>query len=265
MTDPPRAAAFIVTLYGDVVEPRGGVLWMGNVIQICAMVGLNESVVRTAVSRLVAAGQLVGERDGRRSFYRLTQSAQREYAQAAQVIYGGAMSTTQWTIAVAPGHDLARQGLATLGGDAWFGPDRGQAVPGVVFRADVAQAEGLVELVADRWDLAALDRDYCGFLDQWEAHGSVGTPDGALADRLRLVHAFRLMALRDPGLPAQALPAEWPEPLARACFARTYLSLSAQADAWVGARCLAATGPLPETTIATERRLARLRAQHTPV
>jgi len=26
---PPNAAAFIVTIYGDVVDPRGGVLWMG--------------------------------------------------------------------------------------------------------------------------------------------------------------------------------------------------------------------------------------------
>ena len=29
---PLRAGAFIVTLYGDAVVPRGGSLWVGNVI-----------------------------------------------------------------------------------------------------------------------------------------------------------------------------------------------------------------------------------------
>ena len=55
---PPRAAAFIVTIYGDVVEPRGGATWIGNLIEICAAVGISETLVRTAVSRLVSAGQL---------------------------------------------------------------------------------------------------------------------------------------------------------------------------------------------------------------
>ena len=53
----PRAPAFLVTLYGDVVEPRGGTLWMGSLIECCAMHGLSESLVRTAVSRLVGAGR----------------------------------------------------------------------------------------------------------------------------------------------------------------------------------------------------------------
>lgn len=52
---PLRAASFIVTIYGDVVEPRGGAIWIGNLIEICAGVGISETLVRTAVSRLVAA------------------------------------------------------------------------------------------------------------------------------------------------------------------------------------------------------------------
>ncbi|WP_167731835.1 hypothetical protein [Kerstersia gyiorum] len=84
---PPKGAGFIVTIYGDVVEPRGGVLWMGNLIEACAAVGISESLVRTAVSRLVAAGQLEGERVGRRSFYRLTAEARAEFAYAASILY----------------------------------------------------------------------------------------------------------------------------------------------------------------------------------
>ena len=54
------AASFIVTIYGDVALPRGEVLWMGSLIGVCARVGISENLVRTAVSRLVAAGRLEG-------------------------------------------------------------------------------------------------------------------------------------------------------------------------------------------------------------
>ena len=43
-----RAAGFIVTVYGDIVLPRGGILWTGSLIEICNRAGLSESVVRTA-------------------------------------------------------------------------------------------------------------------------------------------------------------------------------------------------------------------------
>jgi phenylacetic acid degradation operon negative regulatory protein len=51
---------------------------MGTLIEVCADHGINEGLVRTAVSRLVASGRLVGERQGRRSYYRLSQSARRD-------------------------------------------------------------------------------------------------------------------------------------------------------------------------------------------
>jgi PaaX-like protein len=57
---PPRATGFIVTVCGDVVVPRRGVLWMGTLVRICAGLGLSEGLVRTAMSRLVAGGRLGG-------------------------------------------------------------------------------------------------------------------------------------------------------------------------------------------------------------
>lgn len=49
----PTATTFIVSIYGDVVAPRGEVLWMGNVIALCAGVGLcctNRLSVRVPLS-----------------------------------------------------------------------------------------------------------------------------------------------------------------------------------------------------------------------
>ena len=65
--------------------PRGGVLWTGTLIELCGSAGINESLVRTAVSRLVAAERLAGERIGRRSYYRLAEAARAEFQQAADL------------------------------------------------------------------------------------------------------------------------------------------------------------------------------------
>lgn len=84
---PITAGSFIVTVYGDVVVPRGEVLWIGSLIETCARIGISENLVRTAVSRMVAAGRLEGERSGRRSFYRLAPAARAEFADAARLLY----------------------------------------------------------------------------------------------------------------------------------------------------------------------------------
>ena len=51
--------------------------------------------------------------------------------------------------------------------------------------------------------------------------------------RTLLVHAFRAVVLRDPRLPAEALPGDWPEAPARALFARLYGELSPAANSFV--------------------------------
>ena len=108
-----RAAGFIVTLYGDVVEPRGGLLWMGTLVEVCGLVGISETRVRTAVSRLVAAGRLEGMRAGRLSYYRLTEAARREFAEAAALVFDPPPRPARWLIA----ESASGPGFAALGGN----------------------------------------------------------------------------------------------------------------------------------------------------
>jgi len=67
----------------------------------------------------------------------------------------------------------------------------------------------------------------------------------AVALRVGIVHAFRRIVLRDPRLPASALPADWSAPAAHAAFARTYAALEPASDAWLEANARNARGPLP--------------------
>lgn len=270
---PLRAASFIVTIYGDVVEPRGGAIWIGNIIEACAGVGISETLVRTAVSRLVAAGRLAGEREGRRSFYRLTEAARSEFAAAARVLFGPPEETAWHFVQLVGSASEERMQMLERSGHARLGPRLAVGVrpfplsimPAVVFRADVAEGAGeLGAFAAECWDLEPHAEAYKRFLQRFdpladfvEAGGTLASAD-CLTARLLLVHQFRLEALRDPRLPAEVLPPGWPGAEARRLFARLYCSLSPQADLHVARNFITATGSLPMACDATSRRLAML-------
>ncbi len=264
---PVSAGAFIVTLYGDVVAPRGGELWMGNIIEACAAVGIGESRVRTAVSRLVSGGQLVGFKEGRRSYYRLSPEAEREFQRAARLIYAPprADPLRGWHMVVLPvGEDrdallsrltalhfgLARPHLAIR-------PDRGEPLPPLGtphFRATTE--DDLTALAAQAWDLPGLQDDMARFVSGFSAVRADSA--AALGLRLLLVHAFRRIALRDPALPLGMLPEGWPAPQARSLFARLYLALSPAADQAVTSGFVDRNGPLLPDQARMARRIADL-------
>ncbi|MGX7705695.1 PaaX family transcriptional regulator C-terminal domain-containing protein [Methylobacterium sp. Gmos1] len=273
---PLRSGSFIVTLYGDVVEPRGGRLWMGNIVEICRTVGISETLVRTAVSRLVAAGQLTGERQGRRSFYRLTDAARREFLSAARILFEP-QPDAGWRFvwlgpdqADGPGPSLEREGFVRLGPQWLLGPAHHRLTDPlpVIFEAGAAAGPMLRDLVAAHWDLAAFEAAYAAFLAAFAAvaealdAGLRPTDAEALQLRLLLVHGYRHAALRDARLPAAALPPDWSGHRARRLFADLYLRLSPAADRHVGRQFLAGEDPLPPHTAETAGRtasLARLR------
>ena len=271
---PLKAAGFIVTIYGDVVEPRGGVVWTGNLIETCAAVGISETLVRTAVSRLVAAGQLSGEREGRRSFYRLAAPARTEFAAAARLLFGPP-EMADWHFVQLTGdapdeamQQLERAGHARLGPRLAVGARAMPMLkqPAVIFRADVVSGEGdLGVFAADHWNLAQHAEAYRGFINRFRrladlvSKGVRFSAAESLVARLVLVHQFRLVVLRDPRLPQAALPLDWPGETARDLFTDLYLRLSPEADQHVARHFVTADGALPEMSEATLRRLALLR------
>jgi len=241
------APGFIVTVYGDMVLPRGEVLSMASLIDICARVGFGENQVRTAVSRLVAAGQLTGERQGRRSFYRLADTARAQFVQATTLLYASDPKPYAWMLLAFDevSDDLRRAyHMAHVGGACWLAPDWGKVPPSSRLIMRSTDAPGL----AGFWDLAPLEARYDrmieGFSPLQRLISDVAEP---LVLRLLLVHAYRGALLRDPQLPASQLPAEWSGARARALFRELYVQLSALAEAQIP-RFDGADGALPART-----------------
>lgn len=282
---PQKAGAFIVTLYGDVVVPRGGVVWIGNIIDICAEIGINESLVRTAVSRLVAAGRLRGERAGRRSFYRLTEAARAEFARASDILFAPPASREAegwrivWLSPSAPGETMQRlteSGLGRLGARLAIMPepqsrrDR-SSVPesyGLTFHAETAIGADpgmLRALAAECWPLDRLARAYEDFIDLFAplaelAEEEITQLPGRLCliARLVLVNEFRHVALSDPNLPDAARPLDWPGHTAWRLYARLYRRLSDAADSHVARHFIDAQGNLRDRGGAITARLDAL-------
>lgn len=261
---PLRAASFIVTVYGDMVVPRGEVLWMGNLIDICGRVGISESLVRTAASRLVQGGQLVGEKVGRRSYYRLAPDARAEFTNVARLIYAAPKDPVGWIVLHAPdvSEDVAKRlRLGRIENGVFLTPDHGQAPhPGTVFRLPLGGVTP-ARAAADYWPLDRIAERYQALVDIFapleNRARELGGADALIA-RLLLVEAYRRAVLADPLLPTAALPDGWIGKQARALFSLLYIQLSCAADDYIGANLEGESGRLPAETDVTRQRLAQL-------
>ncbi len=265
---PPKAGPLIVTIYGDIVEPRGGTLWMGDLITLCGQFGVNESLVRTAVSRLVARGQLEGQRNGRRSYYRLTDAAGIEFQSASEQIFGPPDSDCDLLFIVQPDRTdhqgLAVQGFGAVSETLFVGADRSSRIAsGACFKAcpDQRSAKEVAEMLNKVFGLDQLAGRYRSFFEKFQAMDCIGLSGlEAVTMRLAMVHEFRAIRLKDPRLPPSVLPENWDGFPARRIFADRYLELSETADAFIAANLTGRAGALENKTGPILKRMSDLQS-----
>jgi phenylacetic acid degradation operon negative regulatory protein len=148
--------------------------------------------------------------------------------------------------------DRLRSGLTYLGyaplrDDTWISPHASAEAESLIAaenasaRRFTARYDGVdAALTAEAWDLTALGADYARWLieardliatidpsraaSDGDASSQVAAESGAASDRQAfavrsaLVHEWRKFLFRDPGLPRDLLPAEWPGDFAAAFF-----------------------------------------------
>ncbi|UXN07989.1 PaaX family transcriptional regulator C-terminal domain-containing protein [Bartonella sp. HY761] len=267
--EPPRCSAFLITIYGDVVEPRGGVLWMGNLIDLCAVLGFNGTLVRTSMSRLVAAGQLQGERIGRKSYYRLQEHTREYFHRVGESLFNPQPPSNEWFIVarrdIENDQSYLENGFAVLNRHMVIGSKHAkQPSDGLVFEANIVRTERcLKEFVANFWDLTSLQRRYETFFDHYsnllkqEAIAEL-TPFDCLIARLALVHDFRLILQGDPHLPKEALPQPWAGDIAHVLFAKLYLALTPKVEQMIARDLRGDKGSLVQTSVDTDQRIINL-------
>lgn len=257
-----------VTLLADyTVRTR---LWVPSaaVVALLAESDVSTAGARAAISRLARRGVLENRREGRLSYYRLTQSA------ADNLLHGGHKIATfageaeswdgSWTLiafsmpqeASAERRALRAQlrwrGYAPLYDGLWVSPhalDRPsqlelyQFTNGAltVFRAQHVEVEAIASRAPiEAWDTVALTRQYETFIRRWSrqvARVQAGAVTGAAAVRARteVMDTYRRFPTLDPRLPAKLMPNGWPRQEARAVFVAVYDGLAEPAQEHVRA------------------------------
>ena len=251
----PSARGLLFTLLGEFVLPADGTAWTSAVLAALARLGIEEKTTRQALMRTAASGWLAPEKIGRRTRWRLTASAQKMLTDGAERIYSFTGQAESWdgrwllVYARIPESDrrarhvvrsrLSWAGFGSLGAGLWISPhpDRETEALSVLREAGVAAAahvfvarrSGLADvqvMVAEAWDLGAIEEQYEAFIEEFRPTA----PADVLARQIELVHAWRRFPSIDPVLPRELLPPRWNGLKAARLFADRHQRWSNEAD-----------------------------------
>ncbi len=272
----PRAKSLLVTVWGDAIAPHGAGIWLGSLIRLVAPLGLNERLVRTSVLRLSREGWFTVAREGRRSYYGLTEFGHKALvADPPRRIYAAAPTPWDgtWHLVLTNLGGIDRETRLQLRRElTWLGfgavapgvfahpsPDRAGvervlAKLGVAGRVEQmnATSERSRDLLQSCWDLEALRAAYRRFIERfrplWQALEKAPDPDpeSCFVLRVLLIHEYRRIILRDPELPAELLSPDWEGGSARVLCRNLYRRVAAAAERYATSVLETADGPLPE-------------------
>jgi phenylacetic acid degradation operon negative regulatory protein len=258
-----------VTLLADYTLRHRAWLPSAAIVALLTESGVSPAGSRTAISRLARRGVLEGQRQGRRSSYRLTPGA------AAFLSIGGSAIVSppeaepwdeHWTVIAfsVPREQAAQRrglraqlrwmGFAPLYDGLWVSPraftgataQLAQFGPTLtVFRSRYVGPEtGRSPLEA--WDTAAIAGRYESFIARWHPvlpriHAGQITGPAAVRARTEVMDTYRRLPILDPGLPSRLLPPGWLREPARELFTAIYDGLATNAEQYVRAVAAACT------------------------
>ena len=274
----------VFSFFCDVVTQHGGEIWLGSIVKALAPLGINERLTRTAVFRLTQDGWLESNKQGRRSYYRLTRTGQHDYQRAANRIYASESPKWDgvWTLLfVSLVSEKKRQSLHR--GLSWLGygqmastvyalprndkpglkellTDLGLEDNVVQMQAQAETVESLQQLVMSRWKLDELRYRYREFTALYGKAQELLSgipqplPHSIFLLRILLVHEYRRILLKDPELPAAMLPADWEGYAAQSLSAEIYRQLATATSKWASTNLLNASGKMKGSVVSLKNR-----------
>ncbi|MFC0598213.1 PaaX family transcriptional regulator [Streptomyces palmae] len=241
---PPRPQSLMLSFFGIHVLGTDTALSSASVIDAFARVEVGEDAVRSTLTRMVGRGLLERHRRGRRTYFSLTDRAAAVLADGERRIWRtGAVNRAwdgSWTLVGfslpeswrRERHDLRSRlvwaGFGPIQSGLWAAPGRIDVAPLVAdlglgdriraFHGEAAAPTEAGRLLRTAFDTDAIAAGYRAFLARW---GDGPAPAEARDDlgRQLLLHTDWLdLVRRDPHLPAEHLPEEWPAERAEGLF-----------------------------------------------
>ena len=236
-----RPRHLIVTVYGLYARSDGGWLSVAALIRLLAELGVDESAVRSAISRLKRRGILEARRQEGSAGYQLSAEALAILREGDARIFRRrrAALADGWLLAVFSvpeaerqrrhvlRSELTRLGFGMVAPGVWIVPAHPDDTTAETLRrlgldayADLFHADHLAfgdpaGKMHRWWDLDELERRYEAFIQaygptlrRWEREPEAGERE-AFADYVRAVTDWRQLPYLDPGLPTELLPRGW--------------------------------------------------------
>jgi phenylacetic acid degradation operon negative regulatory protein len=231
------ARSLLITILGEFVLPAAQPVWTGTLVDVLAMLDVEEKSARQALARTAAEGWLSSDRVGRRVRWHLTAPGRRLLVEGAERIYSFGSNIDDWDerwlvllVSVPEAmrelrHTLRTRlnwaGFGTPTPGIWISPHADAESDANQILADLALPTNAMsfvatygalgrqeDMVAAAWDLAEVAQRYAGFIDEF-ASPHVSDADAVLCAQTRLVQAWRRFPFLDPQLPRELLPPDW--------------------------------------------------------
>ncbi|WP_316013295.1 PaaX family transcriptional regulator C-terminal domain-containing protein [Roseobacter sp. HKCCA0434] len=238
-----RIRGLLLTIFADLILPRGGELGIAELQKIVVAIGLEPGAVRTATSRLVADGRLRRRREGRHSIYRMSERQLTRVTELVPRVYAasGPGESANWLM-VWLEEDHCAQALREAGflcpAPQLFLWPLSKGAPPDILPSDAILCRGPLTLPARR--RAALCRPEV--LDAIRALGADLQAVAALDDiseevaigiRVLMIHRWRNLILDHPDLPPEVQPSDWPVEEVRGAVASCYRKLMQPSEHWL--------------------------------
>lgn len=277
------ANSLILTIFGDSISARDGVIWLGSLIKLVARLGINQRLVRTSVFRLTENKILQSQQIGRRSFYSLADRGFRQFSSAAERIYRyheqewdgewRLVFTTFKNIAAEDKERFQREllwlGFNRLSAGVYAHPlanldDVRTIIEEMAISENVAMMQAntiddyprkvSANLVEHCFNFEAIKVEYQEFIEFFEDILSAAEvakeadKDAELCFLLRtiLTHKFRHLLLHEPELPPELVPADCLSHQTREITERLYKLITAKAEEHFANVAEGQSGSLPE-------------------
>lgn len=273
----------IATIYGDMLVPHGSNVWLGSLVEMAKLFDIAEYLSRTTALRLVKEGLLHSTRVGKLSYYsptlehlqgaisyshRIYDAPQTDWPGVWHLVLTGAagLDTKEYT---ALRRNLLWLGVGQLAPHVFITAAANLASLETMFkegkyleRIQIMEARSVFPdnpnlmraIVADAWDIAAVEEHYATFLANFRPiwsqidKGAQLNPEQAFAVRAMLIMEYRRIALRDPRLPREFLPAAWAGDMAFALCRNIYQATIEPSELYLEEKVRTADGPIREVT-----------------
>jgi phenylacetic acid degradation operon negative regulatory protein len=241
-----KSQALLVALIADYSVGHSAPFASAAIVRVLGEFGVSPAGARSALSRVTRRGILLASKVGRQTYYMVNPQdfdarldRLRHYVDfgAAHPRWDGTWTAVMFTVSEDERSQrsrlrsaLERLGFAPMLDGVWVRPgDHRDAAAAMARDLDVRIATtcaaigdgGIAPL--DAFDLDSTRGLYARFLEEFEPildrldAGMLGAAE-ALVARTRVLDAWRTIALEDPDLPLELLPADWPLPRARRVF-----------------------------------------------